>query len=81
VVDPLDFAEVEVLLERAVSILNKYSLLFGALAYSTSMVGADDYKYVLDCIRKDIEARDREWKEEMAKYEKAIPNQSLKHDG
>ena len=81
VVDPLDFTGVEVLLERAASILNKYSMLFKALGYSTTMVGADDYKYVLGCIRKDLEAKDREWEEEMAKYEKAIPNQPLKHAG
>jgi hypothetical protein len=36
------------------------------------MVGADDYKYVLDCIRKDIAARKREFEEEMSKYE-SIP--------
>jgi hypothetical protein len=72
VVGPLKYSEIEALLERAISILNKYSLLFGALAYSTSMVGADDYKYVLDCIRKDIAARNREFEDEMAKYE-SIP--------
>jgi hypothetical protein len=69
VVAPLKYSEIESLLERAITILNKYSVLFKALSYSVSMVGADDYKYVLECVRKDIEARDREFKEEMAKYE------------
>ena len=73
IVDPLEFVEIGELLERAIHILNKYSLLFGALAYSTSMVGADDYKYVLNCIRKDLAARNREFTEEMAKYEKSSP--------
>ena len=80
VVDPLEFAEVEVLLERAIRILNKYSLLFGELAYSTSMFGEDSYKYVLNCIREDIAARARELKEEMAKYENAFSNDKLVSD-
>lgn len=60
---PLTYEEIETLLERAVAILNKYSLLFGALAYSTSMIGADDYEYVLDCVRRDLAARDQEFDE------------------
>lgn len=50
VVDPLTLEEIEILVERAVLILNRYSKLFSAHTYSTSMIGADDYKYVLDCI-------------------------------
>lgn len=69
VVDPLKFSDVEKLLERAIRILNKYSLLFAALAYSTSMVGADDFKYVLGCIRNDLLTRDRDLKEQIAKLE------------
>ncbi len=80
VLDPLKFAEIEVLLERAISIINKYSLLFGALAYSTSMFGEDSYKYVLDCIRKDIAARAHELKEEIAKHENALSNNQLEPD-
>ena len=68
-VAPLKYSEIESLLERAITILNNYSMLFGALAYSASMVGANDYKDVLDCIRKDIADKNREFKEEMAKYE------------
>ncbi|MEW6665317.1 MAG: hypothetical protein AB1512_08865 [Thermodesulfobacteriota bacterium] len=72
VVAPMKYSDIEELLGRAIMLLNKYSLLFGALAYSASIVGADDYKYVLDCIRKNIAARDREFKEEMAKYERNL---------
>jgi HEPN superfamily AbiU2-like protein len=68
VVAPLEYPEIEELLGRSKSILNQYSLLFRALEYSVSMVGADDYKYVLGCIRKDIAAGDREFEKEMAKY-------------
>lgn len=68
IVAPLEYSDIEKLLKRSISILNKYSLLFGALAYSVSMVGADDYKYVLYCIRKDIAARNRDLEIETAKY-------------
>ena len=67
VVAPLEYSEIEDLLKRAIRIINKYSVLFKELAYSTSMVGADDYKYVLDCVRKDLTLKKRKFEEEMAK--------------
>lgn len=52
---PIKTEEIEKLLERGIDILNRYSYLFKALSYSTQIVGHDDYKYVLESIRKDIE--------------------------
>lgn len=71
--DPLNFTEIEYLLTSAIGILNRYSSLFKAVTYSTSMVGADDYSYVLGCIKRDITEREREFEEEMAKCEKSSP--------
>lgn len=70
---PLGIDDVKELLERAIHILNTYSRLFRALTYSTSMVGADDYKYVLESIRGAVAEADRRFTEEMAKYEESSP--------
>lgn len=71
--DPLEFAEIEELLARAIHILNRYSSLFKALSYSSNMIGSDDYIYVLGCVRRDIETRKQKLAEEMAKYESGSP--------
>ena len=64
---PLLFAEIEVLIARALEIGNRYSLLFDATAHATLMVGRDDYLNVLKAVREHVEAYDRrlgeEWKQ------------------
>ncbi|SMO45543.1 hypothetical protein [Gracilimonas mengyeensis] len=51
---PIKTGEIEKLLDQGIEILNRYSKLFKALSYSTQIVGHDDYKYVLEAIKKDI---------------------------
>ena len=64
---PLLFAEVDVLITRALEIGNRYSLLFDATAHATLMVGRDDYLNVLKAVREHVEAYERrldeEWKQ------------------
>jgi len=50
--------EVRLLLNRATSILNAYSSLFCASTYLTTIVGYDDYKYILKAVNEKVE-RDR----------------------
>lgn len=63
---PLLFAEIDVLITRALAIGNRYSLLFDATAHATLMVGRDDYLKVLNAVREHVEASesrlDEEWK-------------------
>ena len=51
---PIKTEEIEKLLDQGIEILNRYSKLFKALSYSTQIVGHDDYRYVLESIKKDI---------------------------
>lgn len=47
---PLTFEDFEVLLERAISILNRYSLFFEASSYSTYQIGADDFRFIFESV-------------------------------
>ena len=53
---PLGYAEIETLINRAVTILNRYSGMFDSNTYSTSMIGEDDYEYVIESIKAQIKA-------------------------
>jgi hypothetical protein len=53
--DPLNWAEVELLISKGLEIYNKYCLLFYAQSYSSSLIGEDDYKQVLKYIRLGME--------------------------
>lgn len=63
---PLLFAEIDVLITRALEIGNRYSLLFDATTHATLMVGRDDYLNILKAVREHVEAYERrldeEWK-------------------
>ena len=48
---PLSPEDLDTLTSRAVSIVNKYSGLFQAETFSDQMVGADDYRFVLEAAR------------------------------
>ena len=52
---PLGYSEIETLIDRAVSVLNRYSAMFDANTYSTSMIGEDDYEYVIESIKGQIQ--------------------------
>lgn len=51
---PLTFGDVDGLLERAITILNRYSGLFAANSYSTQVVGHDDYEYIFKCVEEKV---------------------------
>lgn len=52
---PLTYGDVEVLLERAVTILNRYSNLFAANTYSTQIIGDDDFNFILQCVEERVQ--------------------------
>jgi len=60
---PLSFAEIRELLDRALMIGNRYSLLFDASAHSTMMVGRDDYLNILKAVREHVQASERRFEE------------------
>jgi hypothetical protein len=68
VAHPLTIDNISELLEKGVSILNHYSNLFRALSHSTQIVGHDDYKYVLSCIKSDLIRHEEEFQAELKKY-------------
>jgi hypothetical protein len=62
---PLSFPEIDMLLNRALEIGNRYSLLFDASTHATFMVGRDDYLSILKAVREHVETYERrleEWK-------------------
>ena len=52
---PLTWEDFEVLLARALEILNKYSRLFEASTYSTRPIGANDFRYIFECVNSAVE--------------------------
>jgi hypothetical protein len=47
--------QIEALLERARTILNRYSYLFSASVHSVNMVGHDDYQYVFKSVQAAVD--------------------------
>ena len=54
-IHPLTWEDFEVLLARALEILNKYSRLFEASTYSTRPIGANDFRYIFECVNSAVE--------------------------
>jgi hypothetical protein len=50
----LDDADVEALLSRSRTILNRYSYMFSAEVHSTSITGQNDYKYIFTSVEESI---------------------------
>lgn len=65
---PLSISDINELLTEGMSIINRYSQLFRASTYSPQIVGYDDYKYILSCIREDLKRREIEFQAELEKY-------------
>lgn len=57
----LTFEDLNTLLERAKTILNRYSYLFSASSYSTQVVGHDDYEYIFKCVEEKVELVRKQW--------------------
>ena len=66
---PLDEKEIEELLTTGMAILNRYNSLFHASTYSTQIVGHDDYQFILDSIRVNLERMEQEVQNDIARYE------------
>lgn len=73
---PITRDEISNLLTRATTILNRYSGLFRASTYSTHIVGADDYLYILKTIKEKIDKHKRNIASEVARYRKYDNNQT-----
>jgi hypothetical protein len=51
----LSVEDLEVLLSRARTVLNRYCQLFAAETYSVSMIGRDDYKFIFSSVAAAVE--------------------------
>jgi len=63
--NPINKAELEELLNRALKIFNHYSHLFRASTWSVQMIGEEDYQYCLEMLHKGIETSQAERKAEI----------------
>lgn len=52
---PFMFSDVKSLLTNGVAIVNRYSYQFNATYFSTQVVGCDDYRSLLEAVRKSVE--------------------------
>ncbi len=57
----LTFDDIRTLLERARTIVNRYSYLFAASTYSTKVIGHDDFEYIFKCVEEKVEEARRQW--------------------
>lgn len=55
------FDELRALLVRAKTILNRYFYLFTASVYSTTIVGHDDFQYIIETVQEKAEESRRQW--------------------
>ena len=51
----LPYRDIDVLIDRARDIVNRYTLLLNRETYSTTIVGHDDYQHLLNAVRKSRE--------------------------
>lgn len=52
---PLTHEDFEELLSRSRTILNRYSRLFDASIYSVKPIGANDFRYIFECVNSSVE--------------------------
>ena len=57
----LTFDDIRTLLERARTIVNRYSYLFVASTYSTKVIGHDDFEYIFKCVDEKVEEARSLW--------------------
>ena len=55
-------SDFEILLKRAVEVVNRYSSLFGAESFSTQVIGHDDYKTVFAWVQDRAEQEHAKWR-------------------
>lgn len=56
--EELTWPDVDILIDRAVTIVNRYSSLFRASTYTHNIVGHDDYKFLLRMVREWLMERE-----------------------
>lgn len=61
--------DIKTLLERAVTIFNRYSQLFSAEIYSVNVIGRDDFKFIFSCVTSAVEESRRKTQEFLANNE------------
>lgn len=61
--------DITALLERAITIFNRYTRLFQAETYSISVIGKDDYKFIFSCVSSAVEESRRKTQEFLANHE------------
>ena len=61
----LTWADVDTLIERAITIINRYSYLFRASSYACKIMGHDDYKFLLRMVRDWLLENEARFEEEM----------------
>ena len=54
----MTFSELDELWRRGLSILNRYSQLFQHGVWASSLIGQDDYRNLLQALRRDLKARE-----------------------
>lgn len=59
---PLTYDDFETLLNRALEILHRYSILFAATSYSTNVLGRHDYKAIMQAMNEQDDRRNAEMK-------------------
>jgi AbiU2 len=69
--NPILFSEIEALIDNGLRIVNYYSDLFSATHYAS--LAADDYKQILEAVRRDLDARERRIQEEVAAINARAP--------
>ena len=73
---PLDDKGIDELISSAMAILNRYSSLFEASTYTTKIVGADDFRYVLKTIQARLDEHEKEIEREVQRYEQTASGRS-----
>lgn len=62
------YGDYESLLSNGMDVVNRYSSAFQCLTYSRTLIGGDDYLYVLNSVRKRLEVHRNELRAEYEKY-------------
>lgn len=60
--------EVSELLKEGLDLLNRYTRYFRLQSYTSQAIGHDDYKFVLQSVRRDLDARQKEYEEQCREF-------------
>jgi len=69
----VDSADLDALLDRAATIVNRYGIMFRAASSVMSIVGHDDFGRVLEHVRSAFAARERQIASEIAHIQAENP--------